>query len=135
MISPATGRSGAPILPATFVTPRGAVAAASAGRAAQVTSQVIPTQRARGRRAPTVAPPLGSIATSPARTAPGTTSCGVCSSTALTHLEMTLTDGTPVVFVSCHACEHKGWFEVDGDGMSLSLEAVLGSATKLASKA
>ncbi|RYV51397.1 hypothetical protein [Pengzhenrongella frigida] len=132
MTSPATGRSGAPMLPTTFTTPDGAVAAA---RAARATAQAIPTQRARGRRALAAPLPLGSIATTQSRTLPGTTSCGVCASTALTHLEMTLTDGTPVVFVSCHACEHKSWFEVDGDGTAMSLQAVLGSATKITAKA
>jgi hypothetical protein len=131
MTSPATDRSGAPTLPTTFATPDGAVAAA---RAARATRAAIPTQRARGRRAPVAALPLGSIATVAPRTAPGTSSCGVCASTALTHLEMTLTDGTPVVFISCHACEHKGWFEVDGDGSPMSLDAVLGSATKVSAR-
>ena len=131
MTRPATERSGAPTLPTTFATPDGAVVAA---RAARATAQGVPTQRPRGRRASVVAPPLGSIATMAPRTAPGTTCCYVCAGTALTHLELTLTDGTPVVFVSCHTCEHKGWFEVDGDGTPMSLDAVLGSATKTPSK-
>ena len=131
MSTPATERSGAPTLPTTFATPDGAVAAA---RTARSTARGIPTQRARGRRAQVAALPLGSIATVAPRTAPGTTCCGVCAGTALTHLEMTLTDGTPVVFVSCHTCEHKGWFEVDGDGTPMSLDAVLGSATKMTAK-
>ncbi|NMR20779.1 hypothetical protein HIR71_11210 [Cellulomonas fimi] len=91
----------------------------------------MPTQSARSRRAAAEALPLGSIATAPARTAPGTSSCGECASTALTYLEMTLTDGAPVVFVSCHECEHKGWFSLDGGGAALSLDSVLGSATKV----
>ena len=27
---------------------------------------------------------------------------------------MTLTDGTPVEFVSCHRCEHKIWVDASG---------------------
>jgi hypothetical protein len=27
---------------------------------------------------------------------------------------MTLTDGTPVEFVSCHRCEHKTWVDASG---------------------
>jgi hypothetical protein len=91
----------------------------------------VPSQRTRARRAAVPALPLGSIAAAPARTAPGTASCAQCGSTALTHLEMTLTDGSPVVFVSCHDCEHKGWFAVDGTGAMLSFQSVLGSATKV----
>ena len=125
MTSPATERSGAPVLPTTFATPTGAVAAASS------TTLSVPTQRARSRRTPAVAPTLGSIALAPTRTAPGTLTCGRCASTTLTHLQMTLTDGSPVVFVSCHACEHKGWFALDGTGVNLSFESVLSSATKV----
>lgn len=127
MNRPSASNPGAPTLPATFATPTGAVAAA---RATARTARGVPTQRARSRRAQASAAPLGSIATAPVRTAPGTTECGECSSTALTHLELTLTDGTPVVFVSCHDCEHTGWVAADGFGTMLSLEAVLGSATK-----
>lgn len=128
MTSPATERSGAPVLPTTFATPTGAVVAA---RAASSTTRAVPTQRVRSRRAPVVAPTLGSITLAPARTAPGTLTCGRCASTTLTHLQMTLTDGSPVVFVSCHTCEHKGWFALDGTGVNLSFESVLSSATKV----
>lgn len=119
-------RSDGPALPVTFAPSTSALAAAArAGSLAK-----IPSQRPRGRRAPVVSPPLGSIAHAPARTAPGTVTCGQCGSGELTHLEMTLTDGSPVVFVSCHACEHKGWFASDGTGEMLSLESVLDSTTK-----
>jgi len=128
MTRPAEARVDAPALPTTFATPDGAVAAA---RAALRTTRAVPTQRARGRRAQAVAAPLGSITTASARTVLGTSACEVCASTALTHLQMTLTDGSPVVFVSCHDCEHKGWFALDGTGTTLSLDAVLGSATKV----
>lgn len=35
--------------------------------------------------------------------------CSACSSTRVTAIAMTLTDGSTVDFVSCHACEHKVW--------------------------
>jgi DNA-directed RNA polymerase subunit M/transcription elongation factor TFIIS len=40
--------------------------------------------------------------------------CPSCGSDRVTALAMTLTDGTPVTFCSCHACEHKVWS--DGAG-------------------
>ena len=128
MTRPAAPRSGAPSLPSTFPTPNGAVYAA---RATKAPAAAIPTQGPRSRRAETVAVPLGSIAVARARTTPGTVSCGNCSSTALTHVQMTLTDGRPVIFVSCHDCEHKGWFAMDGTGVNLSFDSVLTSATKV----
>jgi hypothetical protein len=36
---------------------------------------------------------------------------------------MDLTDGTPVTFVSCQACEHRSWFGSDGE--ELTIESVL----------
>jgi hypothetical protein len=36
---------------------------------------------------------------------------------------MTLTDGTPVDFTSCHVCEHRTWQESAGD--TLALDGVL----------
>ena len=128
MSLPVPVHSGPPALPTTFATPDGAVAAA---RASTRSGRAVPTQRVRGRRPQPVAVPLGSIATAPVRTAPGTAVCAECASTALTYLQMTLTDGTPVVFVSCHDCEHKGWFGLDGVGAELSLESVLDSATRV----
>jgi hypothetical protein len=41
---------------------------------------------------------------------------------------MTLTDGTPVSFTSCHRCEHRSWTEVGGD--VLGRAAVLSKARK-----
>lgn len=35
--------------------------------------------------------------------------CPECASPRLTALAMTLTDGTPVEFASCHDCEHRHW--------------------------
>jgi hypothetical protein len=40
---------------------------------------------------------------------------------------MTLTDGSPVDFVSCHDCEHKHWQSADG---KLALAGVLERARK-----
>jgi len=53
--------------------------------------------------------------------------CAACASTRVTRLTMTLTDGTPVDFTSCHACEHKTWRR---DGQRLELGTVLAKATK-----
>jgi transcription elongation factor Elf1 len=35
--------------------------------------------------------------------------CPECGSDRVTALAMTLTDGTPVEFASCHNCEHRHW--------------------------
>jgi hypothetical protein len=43
---------------------------------------------------------------------------------------MVLGDGTPVVFVSCHRCEHKGWYPLDGDGTALTRDEVLARSGK-----
>jgi|tagenome__1003787_1003787.scaffolds.fasta_scaffold20638988_1 hypothetical protein len=55
--------------------------------------------------------PLGSLTQNGARS--GAT-CHDCGSERVTHLAMTLTDGTPVEFVSCHRCEHKTWVDASG---------------------
>jgi hypothetical protein len=41
-------------------------------------------------------------------------SCASCGSDRVTALAMTLTDGTPVTFCSCHACEHRVWSDASG---------------------
>jgi hypothetical protein len=43
---------------------------------------------------------------------------------------MTLTDGTPVDFVSCHACEHRTWRRADGEPAVLSTDEVLDRTRK-----
>ena len=65
------------------------------------------SSRRRGRAARS-APPvvLGSLTQPGAR---GDDHCGACGSVRVTSLAMTLTDGTPVRFTSCHACEHRSW--------------------------
>jgi hypothetical protein len=40
---------------------------------------------------------------------------------------MTLTDGSPVDFLSCHNCEHKAWQQA---GTTLPLDSVLIKAQK-----
>jgi hypothetical protein len=42
-------------------------------------------------------------------------SCAACGSERVTSLAMTLTDGTPVSFRSCHACEHRVWSDATGN--------------------
>ena len=54
-------------------------------------------------------------------------SCPSCGSTRLTMLAMTLTDGTPVDFASCHDCEHRSWSHSGG---RLAFTDVIARATK-----
>jgi transcription elongation factor Elf1 len=53
--------------------------------------------------------------------------CPCCGSQRLTSLAMTLTDGTPVNFSSCHNCEHRVWADEAG---RLDFADVLARATK-----
>ena len=43
--------------------------------------------------------------------------CTRCAGNRVTHLTMTLTDGSVVDFASCHTCEHKTWTEA-GTGLA-----------------
>ena len=45
--------------------------------------------------------------------------CEGCGSDRITRISMTLTDGTPVDFTSCHVCEHRTWRESAGDVLAL----------------
>ena len=54
--------------------------------------------------------------------------CGQCAGHRVTHLTMTLTDGSVVDFASCHACEHKTWTEA---GTGLDVSDVLRKAQKV----
>jgi hypothetical protein len=77
-------------------------------------SEQAPTTRSRGRGRNRVEAPvaLGSL------TQPGSRSgtvCKVCASPRVTSLTLTLTDGTPVEFTSCHACEARSWLTEDGE--------------------
>ena len=53
--------------------------------------------------------------------------CGTCASTRITAITMTLTDGSIVDFVSCHACETKTWKQ---SGADLDITTVLDKAKK-----
>jgi transcription elongation factor Elf1 len=55
------------------------------------------------------------------------TTCTTCASTRVTHITMTLTDGSIVDFASCHACETKTWTEA---GTGLDVSDVLRKAQK-----
>ena len=53
--------------------------------------------------------------------------CESCSSTAVTEISMTMTEGDLVDFVSCHRCEHKTWRTGDD---ALPLDRVLALAAR-----
>ena len=53
--------------------------------------------------------------------------CRGCGSTRITRLSLSLTDGTPVEFTSCHRCEHRTWEHAGGE---LSVDNVLDRARK-----
>ncbi len=75
-------------------------------------------RRRRGRPAVEV-PPLGSLTQREHRAA---AICRECGSQHVTRLAMSLTDGTPVEFTSCHTCEHRTW---EHAGVELDVQAVL----------
>lgn len=62
-----------------------------------------------------------------ASTATGLRRCPACRGTKVTEISMTLTDGSPVDFVSCRSCEHKIWLQGD---RTLPLGSVLTKAQK-----
>lgn len=68
----------------------------------------------RRRRGARPAEPLGSLS-SPAPLSPGTRECVGCGAESLTRVDMTLADGTSVVFVSCHRCETTSWIGATGE--------------------
>jgi hypothetical protein len=53
--------------------------------------------------------------------------CSYCGSSRVTSISMTLTDGTPVDFASCHTCERRSW---SASGSALPLHSVLDHARK-----
>lgn len=53
--------------------------------------------------------------------------CTRCAGRRVTSITMTLTDGSPVDFRSCHSCEHKSWTQA---GAHLDVPTVLAKATK-----
>jgi DNA-directed RNA polymerase subunit M/transcription elongation factor TFIIS len=48
--------------------------------------------------------------------------CSTCGEESVIQIELTLPDGTEVVFCSCHRCESKWW---DRDGKHLDLDALV----------
>lgn len=72
--------------------------------------------------------PLGSLTQAGSRSE---ITCAECGSERVTHLAMTLTDGTPVEFVSCHRCEHKTWVDASGvQHRELPVDTVLDKTRK-----
>lgn len=69
--------------------------------------------------------PLGSLTQRDHRI---TAECRDCGSPHVTRLSMSLTDGTPVDFTSCHRCEHRTW---EHAGSELSVDGVLARAQKV----
>jgi hypothetical protein len=59
-------------------------------------------------------------------------SCPECGSARMTALILTLTDGTPVEFASCHDCEHRHWAH---QGQVLAFSDVITRTTKLRDQA
>ena len=53
--------------------------------------------------------------------------CASCGGTRVTSIRMTLTDGSPVDFASCHTCESKTWRQGE---QVLDIATVLGKAQK-----
>lgn len=82
------------------------------------------THRSRRGRATAPVIPLGSLTQH--RTDDG---CAACGSRRVTRLDLRLTDGTPVEFISCHRCEYRRW---EHQGVALSVESVLDRTRKLA---
>lgn len=54
--------------------------------------------------------------------------CQTCGSDRVTALAMTLTDGTPAQFLSCHTCENRTWMAA---GSVLGFDDVIKRTTKL----
>lgn len=80
--------------------------------------------RRRGRTQ-VVEAPLGSLTQRDHRPA---AECRGCGSPHVTRLSMSLTDGTPVEFTSCHRCEHRTW---EHGGGELSVDTVIERARKV----
>jgi hypothetical protein len=81
------------------------------------------SRRSRGR-GQLPAGPLGSLTQRDHRVA---AECRGCGSVHVTRLTMSLTDGTPVDFTSCHRCEHRTW---EHAGAELSVNGVLDRTRK-----
>ncbi len=81
--------------------------------------------RRKGRRGEPEPTPLGSLSQAGQEHAPGTGECEAWGATPHTPLPRAQAAGTDVTFVSCHECEHRAWFPLDGDGTSLSRDEVV----------
>lgn len=80
---------------------------------AEVIALAAPRPRRRSRATRAVVPvALGSLTQPGART--GDAGCERCGTDRVTTLALVLTDGTPVRFTSCHACEHRTWLGPQG---------------------
>ncbi len=75
--------------------------------------------RRRRGRVPVPQVPLGSLTQREHR---HNEVCRGCGSPRITKLSLSLTDGTPVDFTSCHRCEHRSWQHA---GAELSVQSVL----------
>jgi len=53
--------------------------------------------------------------------------CNTCGHSSVIEIELTLPDGSEVVFCSCHRCESKWW---DRDGEVLDLDALIDVARR-----
>jgi len=53
--------------------------------------------------------------------------CNTCGQSSVIEIELTLPDGSEVVFCSCHRCESKWW---DRDGEVLDLDALIDVARR-----
>lgn len=80
---------------------------------------------ARSASAARTALPLGSLTQRPAHEVD---SCTACGSVRITQLSMSLTDGTPVDFTSCHVCAHRTWAH---HGVELAVTDVLDRTRKI----
>jgi hypothetical protein len=78
---------------------------------------------ARSSARPSV--PLGSLTQRETR---DVAVCASCSSPRTTQLSMSLTDGTPVDFLSCHVCGHRSWTH---EGVELDVSDVLDRTRKV----
>jgi hypothetical protein len=82
----------------------------------------IPAQRPAAPVSP------GSLTQRSART--GRT-CETCGDPRITEIAMTLTDGTPVAFTSCHHCETKSWRRLEPETqVDITFDTVLDHTRK-----
>lgn len=88
------------------------------------------TRGGRRRKGSEPVEPLGSLSQGAKPVGAGPERCVSCDGTSLTRVRIVLTDSTPAVFVSCHTCEHKGWYEIGGDGTEHGIDWVTTHSVK-----